>query len=97
MALRNPKAKGARNERRSRALLEAAGYRVTRAAASLGAWDLIGIGPTDLVLVQVKTRDLPSAAEMEALAAFPAPPNARRLVHRWRDRVGSPDVRELRR
>ena len=33
------------------ALLEAAGYRCTRAAASLGAWDIIGIGSVDLVLV----------------------------------------------
>ena len=53
----NTAGKGARNERRSMALLEAAGYQCTRAAASLGAWDLIGIGSTDVVLVQVKTRD----------------------------------------
>ena len=36
----NSKAKGSRNEHRSMALLEAAGYRCTRAAASLGAWDV---------------------------------------------------------
>jgi Holliday junction resolvase len=40
----NTAGKGARNERRSMALLEAAGYQCTRAAASLGAWDIIGIG-----------------------------------------------------
>jgi hypothetical protein len=34
----NAKAKGTRNEHRSRLLLEAAGYAVTRAAASLGDW-----------------------------------------------------------
>ncbi len=39
------------------ALLEAAGYLCTRAAASLGAWDVIGIGPTDIVLLQVKSND----------------------------------------
>jgi Holliday junction resolvase len=42
----NTKRKGSRNEHRSRAILEAEGYRVMRAAASLGAFDLIGIGST---------------------------------------------------
>ena len=91
----NAKRKGTRNEHRSRVLLEAAGYAVTRAAASLGMWDLIGIGSTDVVLVQVKTRDWPGAAEMEALSTFRVPPNCRRLVHRWRERQRMPDVREL--
>lgn len=45
------KSKGSHNEHRSRRLLEAAGYACTRAAGSLGAWDLIGIGSTDIVLV----------------------------------------------
>jgi hypothetical protein len=77
------------------ALLEAAGYRCTRAAASLGAWDVIGIGSADIVLVQVKTRDWPSASEMEQLREFPAPPNARKLIHRWRDGQRMPDVKEV--
>jgi len=42
----NNKAKGSRNERRSMALLEAAGYSCTRAAASLGVFDIIGISST---------------------------------------------------
>lgn len=46
----NTKAKGNRNEHRSIAILEAAGYRCTRAAASLGVFDIIGIGSTDVVL-----------------------------------------------
>jgi Holliday junction resolvase len=93
--VKQSKRKGARNERRSMALLEAAGYRCTRAAASLGAWDVIGIGKTDIVLVQVKTRDWPNAAEMELLREFPAPANARKLIHRWRDGQRLPDVREV--
>lgn len=76
-------------------LLEAAGYYVTRAAASLGAWDIVGIGSTDVVLVQVKTRDWPGEVEIETLRDFRVPPNCRRLVHRWRDRQRVPDVREL--
>jgi Holliday junction resolvase len=91
----NTSAKGSRNERRSIALLEAAGYRCTRSAASLGEWDIVGIGSTDLLLVQVKTRDWPGLAEIETLRLFPAPTNARKLIHRYRDRVRLPDVREL--
>lgn len=47
----NAKRTGTRNEHKSRRLLETAGYAVTRAAGSLGAWDLVGIGPTDVVLL----------------------------------------------
>lgn len=91
----NCKRKGTRNEHRSMQLLEAAGYQCTRAAASLGTWDLVGIGSTDVVLCQVKTRDWPGSTEMEALKDFPAPPNARKLIHRWRARQRLPDIKEL--
>ena len=91
----NTKAKGSRNERKSKALLESAGYSVTKAGASLGVWDLIGIGSTDFVLVQTKSNDWPGSVEMETLKNFICPPNCRRLVHRWRDRKRMPDVREL--
>lgn len=91
----NGKAKGARAERRSIAILEASGYRCCRSAASLGEWDIIAVGSCDLVLVQVKSNRWPDAAEMETLRLFPAPPNTRKLVHRWRDRVRLPDVKEL--
>jgi len=50
------KRKGSRNERRSKMLLEASGYAVTRAAASLGMWDLAGVSATEMVLVQVGDR-----------------------------------------
>jgi hypothetical protein len=56
---------------------------------------LIGVSGTDFVLVQVKTRDWPGTAELETLAGFPVPPNRKRLVHRWRDRQRTPDVRAL--
>jgi hypothetical protein len=46
------KGKGTHNEHRSIKLLEAAGYRCWRSAASLGEWDIVGIGSTGLVLVQ---------------------------------------------
>lgn len=91
----NRKAKGTRNEHRSIKLLEAAGYSCTRAAASLGLWDIVAVSPTDVVLLQVKTRDWPSSTEMAALHAFQAPPGVLKLVHRWRDRQRRPDVRVL--
>ena len=91
----NAKRKGTRNEHRSRRLLETAGYAVTRAAASLGAWDLIGVSGTDFVLVQVKSNRPPPPAEREALAGFPCPANCKRLVHVWRDRRRWPVVTEL--
>ncbi len=91
----NTKAKGNRNEHRSMAMLEAAGYSCTRAAASLGVFDIVGISATDIVLVQVKTRDWPGPLETEALKGFSIPPNARKLIHRWRDRQQQPDVREV--
>jgi Holliday junction resolvase len=55
MLARNRRAKGTRKEHRSMRLVESAGYACTRAAASLGAWDIIAISAT--AVVQVKTRD----------------------------------------
>jgi len=76
-------------------LLEAAGYQCMKAGGSLGAFDVIGIGSQDVVLLQVKTRDWPGSLEMQTIRDFVAPKNARKLVHRWRDRVMIPDVREV--
>jgi hypothetical protein len=91
----NAKRKGSRNEHRSMRLLEAAGYSCTRAAGNLGAFDIIGIGSTDFVAVQVKTRDWPGAEETEGLWEFRCPPNCRKLLHRWRDRQRQPDTKEI--
>jgi Holliday junction resolvase len=91
----NAKAKGTRNEHRSMAILEAAGYACTRSAASLGAFDIVGIGHVDTVLVQVKTRDWPGATELEAMRLLAAPANCRKLIHRWRERQRLPDVKEI--
>jgi hypothetical protein len=91
----NAKRKGSRNEHRSISLLEAAGYRCSRSAASLGVFDVIGVGPTDVLLVQVKSNRWPGREEMETLKAFVCPPNCRRIVHRWSDGKRVPDVREI--
>lgn len=91
----NAKRKGSRNEHRSMRLLESLGYSCIRAAASLGAFDVIGIGQADVILLQVKSNRWPHEAEMETLKDFRCPANCRRLIHRWRDRVRLPDVREV--
>ena len=91
----NCKRKGSRSEYKSIRLLESLGYRCTRSAASLGEWDIVAIGSTDLVLVQCKSNCWPDAAEMEALRLFIAPSNCRKLIHRWRDRARTPDVKEV--
>jgi Holliday junction resolvase len=93
--MKNTKRKGNRNEHRSMALLEASGYRCTRAAASLGVFDIVGIGSTDVVLVQVKTRDWPGTVEMEDIRNFVCPPNCKKLIHRWVDRQRLPNVKEV--
>jgi hypothetical protein len=76
-------------------LLEADGYHTTRAAGSLGTWDVIGIGDEDVILLQVKTNRWPRAVEMQMLRQFPTPPNVRKLVHCWRRGRAEPDIREL--
>ena len=91
----NTKAKGSRNERKSMRLLESMGYNCTKSGASLGVWDIIGIGYYDFVLVQVKSNQWPSAEEMETMQNFKCPHNTKRLVHRWPDFKRMPDVREL--
>jgi len=91
----NTKRKGNRNEHKSIRLLERLGYACTRAAASLGVFDIVAIGATDIRLVQCKSNEWPRAAEMEAIKQFPAPSNARKQIHRWRDRQPAPDVREV--
>jgi Holliday junction resolvase len=91
----NTKAKGSRNEKKTIRLLEASGYQCTKAAASLGTFDIWAISSTDVALVQVKSNRWPGSMEMDQIKAFPAPPNARKLVHRWDDHKRIPMVKEL--
>jgi hypothetical protein len=47
------------------------------------------------ILEARKSNAWPGTVEMETLRNFVAPPNCRKLVHRWRHRERLPDVREL--
>lgn len=89
------KRKGNRNEYKTIKLLESYGCKCTRAAASLGEWDIIGISASKVYLVQVKSNRWPSAAQMQALKDFPAPEYVIKLVHRWDDYKREPKVREI--
>lgn len=62
------KRKGTRNEHRAIRILEAAGYHCTRAAGSLGAWDIVALGRQGVRLVQVKSNRNASPLEREQLA-----------------------------
>lgn len=91
----NRKEKGNRRERQTRDLLREQKYEVTKAGASLGLFDLVGIGKTDFVLCQVKSNRWPGSQEMEAIRNFECPANCRKVIYRWRDYVSEPDVMEV--
>jgi hypothetical protein len=91
----NAKRKGSRNERRTIALLSAQGYACTKSGGSLGVFDVIGVGASDIILSQVKTNRWPGSAEMKAIAKLAAPPSCRKIIHRWLDGRAAPDVREI--
>lgn len=90
----NRAAKGSRIERKARDLLEALGYDVTRAAASMGVFDLIAIHPTHTKLIQVKGGVDPraSGAELEAMSEYRCPANHSRELWLWTDREKYPRV-----
>lgn len=87
------KAKGTRAEHRAMRILEAAGYVCTRASASLGLFDVVAVGPTDVRLIQVKagTKYL-SAIEREQIAGLVVPVNVSRECWRFPDRCRVPVI-----
>lgn len=89
------KQKGTRNEYKTMRLLETVGYECFRMAASKGAFDVIAVSVSDVLLIQVKSNRMPSAFEMETIKAFECPANARKLVHVWQDRKRLPIVCEV--
>jgi Holliday junction resolvase len=90
------KRKGSRAERKAVKLLEADGYLCTKAGGSLGVFDVIGIGPTDVRCVQVKcgTARL-SRAERAAIVALTVAPNVSREYWRFPDYCRAPIVEKL--
>ncbi len=91
----NKKRKGNKNEHKSISLLENMGYRCTRAAASLGEWDIVAISPKDVLLVQVKSNKWPDSLEMKRLEEFKCPNCVKKLIHRWDDYKRKPKIRRI--
>ena len=91
----NMKAKGSQRERKSRKLLEAAGYLVTRSAASLGEFDLIAVNQTGIRFIQVKSNCWPGPVEREAMKAaqLNLPQNSTVECWRWNDNAREPIIR----
>ena len=91
----NTKAKGSRNERRSRDWYKSHGYSVIKSGASLGEFDLVAINIMNFVLIQVKTNGWPGTKEMERIKNFKCPVNCQKIIHRWDDGYTIPQIREV--
>lgn len=89
------KAKGTRLEHKTMKRLRDLGYACTRAAASLGAFDIIASSRSDIRYIQSKANRWAGSVEVEAMELFPVPPTVRREVWRWDDHARQPRVREL--
>ena len=84
--------RGREREYRSMRYLEAAGYRAHRTAGSHGEFDVIGIAPSGIVLVQCKFNCRPTSAELEAIREYPAPANCQKLIHLYVKGRHAPEV-----
>ena len=99
--LKNPKAKGTRLELKARRILEDNGYYVTRAAGSLGLWDLVAVPSRQAGdktrLIQVKANRWPSKKEHGVLvkASRQYSWNVRCEIWVWKDRATSFDSKRL--
>ena len=77
-------------------ILEAAGYRCTRAAGSLGLFDVVAVGATDIRLIQVKCGSARlSLAEREAIAGCRVPPAVSREYWRFPPRARVPIIEAI--
>ena len=77
-------------------ILENDGYTCTRASASLGLFDVIAIGPTDVRLIQVKSGSkYLSAVEREQIHNLIVPANVSRECWRFPDRARVPLIERL--
>jgi len=88
--------KGRRAEHRARAILEAAGFSVVRAAASKGPADLVAWDTVSVRFISVKCgTKYASALEREALQVMGKPQNATCEIWRFPDRCREPLIEVL--
>ncbi len=82
-------------ELKTRDLLIADGYDVTKSGGSLGLFDLLAVGPIDLRMIQVKANRKPGKPERERLEAYgrnKLPNYATAEIWVWRDYAREPDI-----
>jgi len=92
----NAKRKGSRAEHRAMRILEQAGYRCTRAGASLGLFDVLALGAHDVKAIQVKSgTKYCSAVEREQLELVQVPANVSKEIWRFPDRCKAPLIERL--
>lgn len=93
LAHKSRKRKGTRLELKTIQRLEDKGYKCTRAAGSLGDWDLIAINADYVLLIQVKANKPPSKKEMKKLGHYKVPPI---IVYKeiwvWQDYTRKPEI-----
>lgn len=91
--MKNAKAKGSRNERRTIKLLESQGYYCTKSGGSLGMWDIIAFNRNHIRLIQSKTNRPPPKCEMDTMSSFSIyPPGTTKELWIWKDHQRSPEV-----
>jgi len=90
--LKNPKAKGNRQERKAQKSLEKVGYYCIKAGASLGVFDLIALGKKEARLIQVKSNYC-RPEEKEAIEQFKAPDYAVKELWIYKDRIENPIIK----
>lgn len=88
------KAKGSRAEHKTMRYLEARGYSCTRAAGSMGMWDVIAVSPVLVRLIQVKAGKRPYCPPKEraALEAFKVPQGVIKQLWYWEDYAREPTM-----
>lgn len=95
--LKNARAKGGRRELLCQHQLEQAGYLCTKAAASLGVFDIVASNRLGTRYIQVKSNCWPRPAEREemARAKLNLPENSTAECWRYNDNNTTPMIRHL--
>lgn len=79
----NAKAKGNRNERKAKEILERAGYLCTKSSRSLGVFDIIAENPLGIRHIQVKSNRIPEPVEREDMVNMRKQLPANSTVEFW--------------
>jgi Holliday junction resolvase-like predicted endonuclease len=91
----NAKAKGTRNEHKTRRYLEKRGWRCVRAGGSLGAFDLIAFSRKGIRFIQVKSNRGAGPLERQRLRQAKAewcPEGSSVEIWVWRDYARGPEM-----